>query len=113
VTGLVKIGRAGGLFGIFFSRPYYRTLDAFEVDGVIVAPGYETDLVSAPWWARPFMPLKHMRDAAFRHDWRRKNRHDLSLEQIDDMFKGDLRAAGVPWPWPAICRWAVGTNKNR
>ena len=110
---LEKIGRAGGLFGVIASRPYYRTLDPMPVDGVIVPPGYETDLVSAPWYARPFMPLKHMRDAALRHDWRRKHRADLSLRQIDDMFLEDMRAANVPWPWPAICRWAVGTNTNR
>ena len=110
---LEKVGRRGGLFGVIASRPYYRTLDPMLVDGVLVPPGYETDLVSAPWWARPFMPLKHMRDAALRHDWRRKHRADLSLRQIDDMFLDDLIAAGVPWPWPGICRWAVGMNKNR
>lgn len=113
MTRLEKIGRTGGLFGEFFSRPLYRTLDPFEVDGIIVLPGYQTDLVSAPWWARPVMPLRRMRDAAMKHDWRRRNRHDLSLTQIDDLFRDDLKAAGVAPPWRWICRAAVGLNKRR
>ncbi len=110
---LEKIGRAGGLFGIFFSRPYYRTLDAFEVDGVIVAPGYETDLVSAPWWARPFLPLARMKTPALRHDMRRRLQRHKSLAQIDGQFREDMRLAGVPEPVRSIAYWAVRTNTNR
>ncbi|PIB91303.1 DUF1353 domain-containing protein [Caulobacter sp. FWC2] len=110
---LKKVGRTGGLFGEVFTRPLYRTLDPFEVDGVMVEPGYLTDLVSAPWWVRPFMPLRHLREPALKHDWRRRSRADLSLVAIDDLFAADMRAAGVAQPWRFLCRWAVGTNTNR
>lgn len=110
---LEKVGRTGGLFGEFFTRPLYETLDPFEVDGVTVPPRYRTDLVSAPWWARPFLPLKAMREAAFKHDWRRKHRLDLTTRQTDDLFRADLLAAGVSPPLAWICWRAVRTNTNR
>lgn len=113
MLGLKKVGRTGGLFGELFSRPLYRTLDAFEVDGFTVPAGYLTDLVSAPWWARTFLPLKAMRRAAIRHDWRRKHRLDLSTSQTDDMFRADLIEDGVSRFWAWVCWLAVRTNKNR
>lgn len=113
MIALEKVGRTGGLFGELFSRPLYRTLDPFEVDGVIVPPGYLTDLVSAPWWARPILPLKAMREAAFKHDWRRKNRLDLALETTDELFHADLLSDGVAPFWAFVCWQAVRTNNNR
>ncbi|MCA0358739.1 MAG: DUF1353 domain-containing protein [Proteobacteria bacterium] len=113
MIGLVKVGRTGGLFGELFTRPLYDTCDPFEVDGVTVKPPYRTDLVSAPWWARPVLPLKKMRRAAIRHDWRRKNQPHRSTRAIDDDFRTDLLADGVS-PFVAwICWRAVRTNKNR
>ena len=113
MVGLVKVGRTGGLFGELFSRPLYDTTDPFEVDGVVVKPPYRTDLVSAPWLARPFLPLKRMRLPALRHDWRRKNQPLRSTRAIDDDFRTDLLAEGV-WPIVAwICWRAVRTNHNR
>lgn len=113
MVGLEKVGRTGGLFGLLFSRPLYDTKDPFEVDGVIVQPPYRTDLVSAPWWGRPFLPLKRMRLPALRHDWRRKHQLRRSTRVIDDDFHTDLLAAGVSPLVAWICWRAVRTNDNR
>lgn len=113
MLGLEKVGRTGGLFGELFSRPLYRTTSPFEVDGVIVPPGYRTDLVSAPWWARPLLPLKPMRVPAFKHDWRRRNQPHRSLEAIDADFHADLLTAGVWPPIAWLCWQAVRLNQNR
>ena len=113
MTGLVKIGRTGGLFGVIFSRPVYRTTEPVDLDGETIPAGYITDLVSSPWWARWMLPLAHMRTPALRHDMRRRLQRHKSLAQIDGQFREDMRLAGVPEPVRTLAYWAVRTNKNR
>ena len=95
IPALEKIDRMGGLFGLFFSRPRYRTLEPVELDGEIIPAGYITDLVSAPWWAREFLPLQHLKLPALKHDMRRTLQTIKPLEEIDKQFYDEMLEAGI------------------
>ena len=113
MIALRKVGRTGGLFGVFFKRPVYDTAQPVDLDGVIVPAGFRTDIVSGPWWVRWLLPNDHMRDAAIRHDMRRKLQAWRSLESIDRAFRGELIAANTRPFWAWICWQAVRTNNSR
>lgn len=112
-TELEKIGRTGGLFGVVFSRPVYRTLDIVVLDGEIVPAGYVTDLVSAPWWVRWMLPLRHMMMPAIRHDMRRRLQRCKPLWTIDLQFFEDMHRARVAEPAKTLAWLGVRTNANR
>ena len=110
---LRKVGRAGGLFGLLFRRAVYVTAEAVELDGVVVPAGFPTDIASAPWWVRWLLPNDHMRDAAIRHDMRRKLQTQRDLDDIDKDFHRELIAAGTVRFWAFVCWWVVRFNNNR
>lgn len=110
---LHKVGRTGGLFGVLFRRALYVTAEPVELDGVIVPAGFPTDIVSGPWPVRWLLPNDHMRDAAIRHDMRRKLQAWRPLEDIDRAFRDELLAANTRPFWAWVCWQAVRTNNNR
>lgn len=110
---LEKIGRTGGLFGLIFSRANYVTTEPVDLDGLIVPPGFPTDIVSGPWWGRWLLPNDHMRDAAIRHDMRRRLQPKRDTDDIDKVFRDEMRTAGVTRFWCWLCWRAVKTNNNR
>jgi len=113
MIALRKVGRSGGLFGVFFRRANYVTDEPVDLDGVIVPAGFPTDIVSGPWPVRWLLPTDHMRDAAIRHDMRRKLQTSRSLESIDRTFHDELIAANTRPFWAWVCWLAVRTNNNR
>lgn len=117
MPALVKIpGRVGGwrIFGfVLGSRPLYASSQEFRYGGARIPAGFTTDLVSAPWFARPFMPLRHLAACALYHDYLLRMRPDLSLRTCDARFLVAMKFFGVPQPWRSICYGAVRTNRNR
>lgn len=123
LPSLVKTAkRVGGFrFGPWrlFTRPVYRAsgwrFASLSIAGLVVEvpEGFLTDLVSAPWWARPFMPLRHLAVAALIHDRLRQAYPHLSLEAIDALMLLVMIETGVPEPWRTIVWLAVRTNNNR
>lgn len=101
------------------SRPLYRAsawrYASPTIDGLVIEipDGFLTDLVSAPWWARPFMPLRALAVAALIHDWLRRMAPHLPLEVIDALMLLAMIEIGVPEPWRTIVWLAVRTNNNR
>ena len=110
---LRKFGRTGGLFGVFFKRAVYLTAEPVNLDGVIVPAGFPTDIVSGPWPVRWLLPNDHMRDAAIRHDMRRKLQTRRLLDDIDHDFYDELLAANTVRFWAWVCWQAVRLNNNR
>lgn len=110
---LRKIGRRGGLFGLFFSRPLYETTTPVELDDEIVPAGFITDLVSSPWWGRPFLPRKKMQWPALRHDMRLTLQKWKSRTTINAQFYSEMLEEGVP-KFIAWVAWrAVELNLKR
>jgi len=109
VTRLVKIGRTRRWLG----RPIYRTLDQIVFKGVVVPAGHETDLVSAPFWAKWSLPNDHMMMPAIIHDFCRSHRPDLSLWDGDLLFLDAMRSFGVAEPARTLAWLAVRGNSNR
>lgn len=114
---LIKTGVRIGGFCIgpwrFATRPEYETDEEFEYDGIRVPKGFKTDLVSAPWFLRPFMPLKHMAIPAILHDILRRLFPWLSCKETDKRFRRYMKEFGVAQPWRTLAYWGVRTNKNR
>ena len=121
---LIKTGQRTGGVRLrrwrLFTRPVYEVAEHWTYRSravpalVIVIPaGFRTDLVSAPWWARWFLPLLHLAIAALVHDWLRENGHTLSLEEIDVLMLLVMTDTGVPDPSRTLVWLAVRTNNNR
>lgn len=121
---LIKTDRRAGGLRLWrwrlLSRPIYIvaepwTWTSLAAPGltILIPAGFETDLVSAPGLARPLMPLHHLAAAALVHDWLRRHRPDLSLEQIDALMLLVMVETGVPEPWRTIVWLSVRTNNNR
>lgn len=114
---LIKTGKRLGGFQIwkwrFATRPEYETDEDFEHDKIKVPRGFKTDLVSAPWYLRPFMPLRHMAVPALLHDILRRFFLDMHIDETDRRFYRYMKECGVPQPYRTLAYWAVRTNKNR
>lgn len=61
-------------------------------DTITVPAGYNTDLCSVPWYARPFIPLAgKVAKPALIHDWLL----ELGQARAHDVFDEALKVAGV------------------
>lgn len=107
-TGGLKIGRL-----VLFSRPIYLLTKDFEHDGIFVPKGFKTDLVSAPWIIKTFLPVKAMAKSAILHDALRRNYKHISVRITDRKFKRYLKEFGVKEPWVTLSYLAVCTNNSR
>lgn len=103
-----------------FTRPTYDAAQAWTWRSAVlpalffaVPAGFRTDLVSAPWWARWFLPLRHLAVAALVHDVLRRLYPDLPLGVIDALMLLVMIETGVPEPWRTIVWLSVRTNNNR
>lgn len=114
---LIKTGVRVGGFKVgpwrLGSRPVYEVGEEFTHDGITVPKGFKTDLVSAPWFLRPFMPLQHMAVPAILHDILRRLFLWLSLQETDKRFRRYMRDFGVAQPWRTLAYWGVRTNRSR
>lgn len=88
-------------------------------DTITVLSGFDTDLCSVPWFARPFIPVAgRMAKPALLHDWLLVNEDP----RADDVFAEALAVAKVPpitrfvmvqavrlWSrWRNLRRWISG-----
>ncbi len=80
---------------------------------MVVPAGFETDLVSSPWWGRFLLPLRKMNRPALRHDMRRKLQLKKSLKVIDKQFYQEMLEEGVPGLTAWLAWQAVKLNSNR
>ena len=123
LPALAKTGERAGGFRLgpwrLGSRPLYRAsawrYASPTIAGLVVEipDGFLTDLVSAPWWGRWLLPLRHLAVAALVHDRLRRDHPHLSLEAIDALMLLVMIETGAPEPWRTIVWLAVRTNNNR
>jgi hypothetical protein len=92
-------------------RPVFRLiahLALYKQEGtrhsceVLVPKGFLTDYVSAPAWARKYMPLKAMQRASVVHDYL-FNMSTMKRSEANRIFLRAMKADGVSFFW----RWAA------
>lgn len=89
-------------------RPVFMLTEDVTLQGVTVGKGFLTDLVSAPKWARRWLPLEKMARAALVHDWL-MNMTGLSRWKCNRLFRRQMKADGVSFRW----RWLVWAYVSR
>lgn len=101
-------------------RKVYRVVRSFtyrtgprEGVPITIPAGFETDLVSAPWYLRWALPLKHMMLAAIVHDYARKHCDDILTEETDVIFLEAMYDCRVREPYKTLSWLAVRSNNNR
>jgi len=101
-------------------RKVYRVLRTFIYragpfgGGEISIPaGFETDLVSAPWYLRWALPLKHMMLPAIVHDYARKFCLGITTSGTDLIFLEAMYDCRVREPYKTLSWLAVRSNNNR
>lgn len=102
-------------------RPIYRVKESFFYEvGFIgsglkieIPAGFESDLVSAPWWCAWLLPLDHMKRPAILHDYLREKRPDIELWRTNLIFLEAMYADRTIEPAKTLAWLATRTNKNR
>lgn len=102
-------------------RRIYRVIEPFTYEvgflgsglKIEIPKGFETDLVSAPWWVRWALPLDHMKRPAILHDYIREHRPDIELWRTNLIFLEAMYADGTIEPARTLAWLAVRTNRNR
>lgn len=89
-------------------RPVYILAEPLTVQGVTVAKGFLTDLVSAPRWTRKWLPLAKMARAALLHDWL-CNMSPIGKLKANAIFRRQMKADGVSFAG----RWAIWAYVSR
>jgi hypothetical protein len=85
-------------------RPVYKLLDPITLLGITVPAGFLTDLVSAPKWARRWLPLSKMARASLIHDYA-CNRLPISKWACNALFWRQMGRDRVSLFW-RLCCWA-------
>lgn len=97
----------------FFTRPVYVTDEHFIHSDICVPKGFRTDLVSAPWYCRPFLPLKMLAGPAILHDILRRDFLDMAKWKTDLKFLEYMYEFNVPEPWKTLVWLSVRKNNTR